>query len=145
MSKPIRPITDYVNTVADPALDKYATYRLVGCTNISAIVYDLKKVIKIRLGGVAYKFHYFWLNTSIGTVVAFSGDKQVMEVMANRLLDRSLHFTRAECLHAGGGAIRFKAYMQTIEMMYRPVPGKRSYSGSAVNAHAIAPRRKKRA
>lgn len=135
MSK-ARALPDYINAVADPTLDRYAAYRLVGCKDISEIFYDLKKVLKIRLGSEAYKFRYFWLNTSIGIVVAISGDAKVMEIIANRLCDRSSHFTRAEELHYGGGVIRFKSYMQGIEMMYQPIPRSRSYSGSAVQTKA---------
>lgn len=136
MSKAVRPLSDYINAVADPTLDKYAAYRLVGCKDISEIFYDLKKVLKIRLGSEAYKFRYFWLNTSIGIVVAISGDAKVMEIIANRLCDRSSHFNRAEELHAGGGPVRFKSFMQNIEMMYQPIPRSRSYSGSAVQMKA---------
>lgn len=136
MSNPVRLLTDYIEAVADPTLDKYAVYRLVGCTNITEIIYDLKRVLKICLGAEAYKFRYFWLNTSIGIVIAFSGDAKVLARIANRLCDRSSHFTRADELHSGGGPVRFRAYMQEIEMMYRPIPRTRSYAGSAVQTKA---------
>ncbi|MNR17468.1 hypothetical protein D3C85_1341290 [compost metagenome] len=136
MSNPVRLLSDYINAITDPTLEKYAAYRLVGCKDITEITRSLKQTLKICLGAEAYKFRYFWLNTSIGIVIAFSGDARALAIIANRLCDYSRHFTRADELHAGGGVIRFKAYMQEIEMMYRPIPRTRSYAGSAVQMKA---------